>query len=112
MHLIFDFDGTLIDSFNCVVTQFNHLAEEHQFQKIDWEHIEELRHLNSKKLIALFHIPFYKMPRILYKARKSLHENILQLAPFKNIPHVVQELFNQGFSLGIVSSNSEENVLY
>lgn len=111
MHLIFDFDGTLVDSFDCVVTQFNRLAEDYKFRKIDLNQINELRHLSSKELIALFHIPFYKMPRVLYKARKSLHENINCLDPFDNIPQTIQELHKQGFSLGIVSSNSEENVL-
>ena len=110
MNLIFDFDGTLIDSFDCVVAQFNCLAQDYKFRKIDLEQIDELRHLNSKELIALFHIPFYKMPIVLYKARKALHENINSIAPFDNIPQIVEALFNQGFSLGIVSSNSEENV--
>lgn len=111
MHLIFDFDGTLVDSFDCVITQFNRLAENHKFRKIDLNEINKLRHLNSKELIALFHIPFYKMPIVLYKARKSLHENIIQLAPFDNIIQTLDELHKQGFSLGIVSSNSEKNVI-
>lgn len=110
MHLIFDFDGTLVDSFDCVIKQFNRLAEDYKFRKIDLEQVNELRHLNSKELISLFHIPFYKMPQVLYKARKSLHENITLLTPFKNIPYIVEELSKQGFSLGIVSSNSEENI--
>jgi phosphoglycolate phosphatase len=54
MHLIFGFDGTLVDSFDCVVQQFNHLADEYRFNKIDLEQKNELRHLNSKELIALF----------------------------------------------------------
>ena len=82
MHLIFDFDGTLVDSFDCVIKQFNRLAEDYKFRKIDLEQVNELRHLNSKELISLFHIPFYKMPQVLYKARKSLHENITLLTPF------------------------------
>lgn len=111
MHLIFDFDGTLVDSFDCVVDQFNQLAEDFHFNKIDVAHKQELRHLNSKDLIALFSIPFYKMPLVVYRARKSLHDNITLLPPFDTIPSIISTLEQQGFSLGIVSSNSEENIL-
>ena len=111
MHLIFDFDGTLVDSFDYVVKQFNRLAEDYKFRKLDPEEINELRQLSSKELIALFNIPRYKLPTILFQARKSLHQNITTLKPFNNIPQIIDILFREGFSLGIVSSNSAENIL-
>jgi phosphoglycolate phosphatase len=111
MHLIFDFDGTLVDSFECVIELFNQLADDYNFRKIAPQEMDELRHLSSKELIALFHIPFYKMPMVLYNARKSLHDNITLLNPFNDIPQIIDQLFKAGFSLGIVSSNSEENVI-
>lgn len=110
MHIIFDFDGTLVDSFDYVIEHLNHLADEYNFHKIAPVEAQALRHLNSNELISLFRIPFYKMPRVIYKARKSLHNNITRLNPFTNIPHVLYELTKQGFHLGIVSSNSAENI--
>jgi phosphoglycolate phosphatase len=111
MHLIFDFDGTLVDSFDCVIEQFNQLSEHYKFTPINLAHKNELSHLNSKQLMALFHIPFYKMPAILFKARKSLHQHMTSLAPFKDIPETIEQLVKKGFILGIVTSNSEENVV-
>ena len=111
MHLIFDFDGTLVDSFDCVVTLFNGLADDYSFSKVDLNEKQALRHLSSKELITLFQIPFYKIPHVLYKVRKSLFANMTSLHPFNNITTVLNQLVSQGFSLGIVSSNSEENVV-
>jgi phosphoglycolate phosphatase len=51
------------------------------------------------------------MPGIIFKARKSLHAHINLLKPFDGIPQMVITLFQKGFTLGIVSSNSRENVL-
>lgn len=111
MHIIFDFDGTLVDSFDCLINLFNKLADDYKFAKIDLQQINDLRHLNSKELISLFRIPFYKMPMVLYNARNSLRDNIRLLNPFQDIPNVIHRLTNTGFSLGIVSSNSQENVV-
>lgn len=110
MYLIFDFDGTLIDSFQCLVKKFNFLAEEFNFHKINPDELENLRHLTSKEFIKHLEIPVYKIPKILHKARKSLHSEIQILSPFENLPEILQQLYETGHLLGIVTSNSKENV--
>ncbi len=110
MYLIFDFDGTLVDSYQKVLEKFNFLAEKFKFKKINEHDLENLKDLNSKQLIKFLNIPFYKMPRIIYHARKQMHEEILNLAPFPFIPEVLKQCYDAGFFLGILTSNSEENV--
>lgn len=111
MNIIFDFDGTLVDSFDCLVKLFNSLAKDHHLRPLDLQQINQLRHLNSKELIRRLNIPLYKMPKILYSARQSLYENITLLAPFNGIPYLLKQLAAVGYNLGIVSSNSEENII-
>lgn len=111
MYLIFDFDGTLVDSAQCVIEKFNSLASKYNYRKINFEEMDDLKNLSSKDLIKYFKIPIYKIPRVLYKARKALQDEMHKLNIFTGIPQVLQELANTGFVLGIVSSNSEENVI-
>lgn len=110
MHLIFDFDGTLIDSYQKVIEKFNYLAEQFDFRKIDEQELEKLRELNSKQLIKNLHIPFYKLPKIIHHARKEMRKEILNLLPFPNMPEVLEKLFDNKFILGVLTSNSEVNV--
>lgn len=109
-YLIFDFDGTLIDSFRAVMEKFNILAQEFNFKKINSDEINGLKDLTSKELIKHLKIPFYKIPKVLHSARKQMRSEMHTLLPFKNIPETLQNLYGNNVSLGILTSNSLENV--
>ncbi|CAN5246119.1 HAD family hydrolase [soil metagenome] len=110
MHLIFDFDGTIVDSFPTVIETFNILADKYNFQKIPLDEVAVLRDLSSRQLINHLKIPMYKIPWVLYQARKQMYDEMPRLASFANLPEVLQKLYNANFSLGILTSNSLENV--
>ncbi len=111
MYLIFDFDGTLVDSFVCVIEKFNVLADEFNFRRVCSEELHFLRDLTSKELLHYLKIPMYKIPSVLYKARSYFKDKIDTLAPFDTIPQILHTLYKEGFSLGILTSNSEKNVI-
>ncbi len=111
MHLIFDFDGTLVDSFNCAIEIFNTLADEFKFRKILSHEAHDLKNLNSRQLMKHLKIPMYKIPAVLFKAKHCMQKEMSNLHPFPGIPEVVQSLSDTGLSLGIVTSNAELNVL-
>lgn len=110
MHLIFDFDGTLVDSFNCLVNKFISLADQFGFRKIEPDEIDRLRDLSSLELIQHLDIPFYKIPKIIAQVRKDLHADMPRLLPIDRVSEVCQKLYDAGLPLGIMTSNSEENV--
>jgi phosphoglycolate phosphatase len=110
MYLIFDFDGTLVNSFCNVIDKFNLLAEEFSFRKVSVHEIESLRNLNSRELIKFLRIPLYKLPKVIQRARHSIHADMQSLNSFDNLPQVLQKLYQAGVSLGILTSNSKENV--
>lgn len=110
MHLIFDFDGTLVDSFQCVMEKTLLLADEFHFRKIDKQEIYSLRDLSSREIIKHLQIPFYKIPNLIYTIRNYLHDEMQGLHPVSGMPEVLERLFSAGFSLGILTSNSAANV--
>jgi phosphoglycolate phosphatase len=109
-YLIFDFDGTLVDSFRTVIEKFNLLADEFKFRKINSDEIDDLRNLTSRELIKYFEIPIYKIPIVLRCARKHMYSEMQTLPPFTNLPGVLQEVHDMKIPLGILTSNSSENV--
>jgi len=110
-YLIFDFDGTLVDSFVAVMEKFNLLSEEFNFRKINSDEIDRLRDLTSKELIKYLEIPIYKIPSVLHCARKHMRSEMPSLSPFKAIPEMLHELHEIKIPLGILTSNSSENVM-
>jgi len=107
---IFDFDGTLVDSFQAVIKKFNFLAQEFGLQAVDEENLEALKGLSSKELIQYFKIPIYKIPEVLLKVRKELKSEMPMLSIFHGLSRVLHDLYERGISLGVLTSNSFENV--
>jgi phosphoglycolate phosphatase len=110
MHFIFDFDGTLINSFERIIEKFNLTANQFGLSPIHPDHIETLRDLSSKELIQHLNIPLYQIPRVILHARKALKEEIPTLSSFSNLPDILQKLHASNIHLSILTSNSMENV--
>lgn len=109
-NLIFDFDGTLADSFHVAIEKLTILANQFNFQKIEpWE-LKKLKDLTSKELIQHLKIPFYKLPYILRQARAHMKKEMPAISTFIDIPEVLTELRNLECTLGILTSNSLDNV--
>lgn len=110
MNVIFDFDGTLVDSFHCVMEKTNLLADEYQFRKIEEHEREAMRDLSSIEVIQSLKIPFYQIPKLIYQMRKLLRREIPQLAVVSGIRETLERLHQAECTLGILTSNSVENV--
>lgn len=110
MHIIFDFDGTIVDSFTCVIDTFNFFSDRYRYKKIETQDIPLLRDLTSRELVMHLGIPLYKIPFLIRAARKHMHRSVPTLKPIDDIIPVIKQLYQSGVSLGIVTSNSEENV--
>ena len=110
MHLLFDFDGTLVNSFNCVMKKTMVLAEEFGLRKIQEDEIEGLRDLSSTEVIKFFKVPIYRIPILISQMRKHLLHEMPTLIPVAGIQQMLEQLYNEKCTLGILTSNSVENV--
>ncbi|BAQ63509.1 HAD hydrolase-like protein [Geminocystis sp. NIES-3709] len=109
--LIFDFDGTLADSRKTLVHIANKLAGEFGFDRVTEDEIIRLSNLSSREIVQQSPIPTYKIPFLLRRVKKELNQEIKKLQPFIGIKETLNSLKSQGFLLGIVTSNIENNVL-
>jgi phosphoglycolate phosphatase len=107
---IFDFDGTVADSFAESLLSYNRLAPRLRLRPVRDEEVPELRRLTAGKLMQTLGIPMWKLPRLMLAVRADLHDHFHSVRPFPGIAEALDELRRAGCHLAIVTSNAEENV--
>ena len=108
--LIFDFDGTIADTFHYILQLSEALAEEFHFQKIRHDEVDRLKDFSLLEIIHHLKVPLFKIPLILNRARQELHKDILRIAPIQNLKKPLSQLKAAGIKMGILSSNSTQNI--
>lgn len=106
--ILFDFDGTLADSFETVVNIFYDLTD---YPRIDDQ--ELVAFLRKQPLSVVFkalHIKPIQVPRLVMKGRKMMGERMDEVRVFEGIPEAIKELHTQGYQLYVMSSNSAPNI--
>ncbi|MCC5911283.1 MAG: HAD-IA family hydrolase [Clostridiaceae bacterium] len=109
-YMIFDFDGTLVDSQDIAIAAVNQLAEKYNFKRLEKKDIEYLRNLSIPERCKQLKVPMYRLPAIaleFYGVYKSLMKN---LNMFDGIRELLDALHNRGYNIAIISSNAEENI--
>ncbi|HYC41986.1 MAG TPA: HAD hydrolase-like protein [Noviherbaspirillum sp.] len=108
---IFDFDGTLADSFPFFVEQFNRLADRHRFARIDPEDVHAYRHYTAAEMMKRVGLPRWKLPVVAASFISLMRENADSIPLFERVDDVLQHLSDAGIYLSVMSSNAEDNVV-
>lgn len=109
--IIFDFDGTIADTFDTIVGISNRLAREFGYKPAAPEQIEQIKSLSSREIIRQSGVSIFKVPLILRKLKAELNNEIHRLIPLPGIPDALAEIRIKGYKLGIITSNDRENVM-
>jgi len=108
--LIFDFDGTIADTFHYIIGIANKLAPKYGFKPIDTGKVDLLHDKSAKEVISLLKVPLLKIPAILAHAKRIFKEGIDDISLIEGLHDVLHELHGRGFTMGIVSSNTSDNI--
>ncbi|KST63357.1 HAD-IA family hydrolase [Mastigocoleus testarum] len=108
--IIFDFDGTIADTVEALVVIANRLALEFGYPQITPEELALLRNLTSREIIKYSGISVFKIPFLVKKVKGELKRKIPDLKPISGILESLLVLKEKNYRLGIITSNSEENV--
>jgi len=109
--IIFDFDGTLADTIDILLSITNRLSVELGFKSATKEQIAQLSNLTSWQVLQYSGISIFKFPLLIRMLKAESRTEIPNIRLFPGIKEVLLELKKQGFQLGIITSNSRENVL-
>ncbi|QKD84129.1 HAD hydrolase-like protein [Thermoleptolyngbya sichuanensis A183] len=109
--ILFDFDGTIADSFDAVLQITNRLAREFGYEPASPSEIKRLQNLSSREIIRQSNIPMFRLPLLLRRLKLEMSQEINHLQPIAGIQAALVLLQQQGHRLGIVTSNTADNVV-
>lgn len=109
--LIFDFDGTIIDSRDLIIQLYNEIAERDNYKKIDKLDVVKLSNLSIPERCRTLNVPMYKIPSIALEVRKHYKRELPNLRIKDRVAELLYNLKEEGFRLGIISSNEKNNIV-
>lgn len=108
--LIFDFDGTIVDSLETFIEATNCLAQKYGYPAVGNDKIPQIRALSSRALIKQIPVPRWQLPFFLQNLRQEVNQRQEKLRLFDGMEDTLTALKAQGYSLGIVTSNTRSTV--
>ena len=108
--ILFDFDGTIADTYRAVANITNQLSDEFGYKALEEEELLLIKNLSSREIVKRSEISIFKLPFLVRRIRSELSKEIAELDPILDIVRVLLQLKDRGYILGIVTSNIKENV--
>lgn len=108
MLVVFDFDGTLVDSLAVSVKVFAEIAPKLHLKPIG--DLETARRTPTRILLKQMGVRFWQLPRVVRAFQDAAAGHAAELKLFPGIPDALRQLRDAGHRLGVLSSNSEDTI--
>lgn len=106
--IIFDFDGTIADTFEIFLDSLSVLLNRSR-DEFPPEKIEKMRNLTFTQIIKALNIKPWQIPRLVIKGRAEMQKRIDQAHIFNGMDKILL-LLSENYDLYIVSTNSKKNI--
>lgn len=106
--VIFDFDGTLADSFTMCLEIAYELTDNKSLT--DQDKVEELKKGSLADVAKELGVAKHRWPLLIVRGRKIMSGKLDELNAFSGIEKALTDLKKDGFKLYIMSTNSEDNI--
>lgn len=107
-NIIFDFDGTLADTFPLIVDVSYRLSP--RTKRLPDKEVARLRQLPLLTALRRLGIPHWYVPWLIVFVRRHLTPRMQEVMPYDGIVPMLRDLHQAGHRLFIVTSNYKENV--
>jgi phosphoglycolate phosphatase len=108
--VIFDFDGTLADSFPWVLRTVDEVSDRFKFRRLRDGELEELRYCDAREVMRRLGVPRWKVPMIARYVRSRMAEDVDQISLFPGAGEMLDDLADAGLRLAVVSANGEATI--
>ena len=108
--VIFDFDGTLADSFQLQKYALQTLAERYNWPLVTDEEFAKLREKSLKEILKSRRIPLWRVPFLMQEGQKIIANEWESVQLFAEIPEMLRALKQSDFQLGVLTSNTKDVV--
>lgn len=109
--VMFDFDGTLADSFPWFRGTINQVADRYGFRRIEDAEVELLRGYSAREMMRHLQVPAWKLPLIVRHMRRLKARDAHRIRLFPGVDDVLRRLHEAGVALALVTSNSYDNAV-
>jgi phosphoglycolate phosphatase len=109
---IFDFDGTIADSFSLVCDILFKHAKYLRCKQLTPTEIVLLREMHAREVLKYLGVPFWRAAAFVQKLRKIGNLRVDEINIFPEWPMILKQLSDNQHKIGIISSNSHKTVAY
>jgi phosphoglycolate phosphatase len=89
------------------VQALNSVAERFHFRPVDDDDLQKLRGCTNREILRHLQIPLWKVPRIALHLRSLAVRDSASIQLFPGIPELLQHVRSRGWTVAVVTSNSE-----
>ncbi len=107
----FDFDGTIADTLPLIVKSADFLLKKENEKEISGEVLRKIREEGIGETLKGLDIPLYRLFFLYLRIKRKMGEEIADAKPYEGVEEALRELRKKKYVLGILTSNSKENVL-
>lgn len=108
--LVFDFDGTIANTLESVVKIYNDTSPRFGCREINRSDLDRLRNGRPQDFMQEFGVSYLKLPFLAWMIRKKMKKDVANLPLQNGIKDTLRGLREKNIRLGILTSNSKENV--
>lgn len=109
-NIIFDFDGTIADTFSLLIGIVNDNKEYFGIDGISPDEIPRLKNLSITYILREFNINLVQLPKFMTFMKTELAKKSHLIKPFEGMLENIKILKDRGYNLGIVTNNYVKNV--
>ncbi|MGM0367318.1 MAG: HAD-IA family hydrolase [Actinomycetota bacterium] len=109
-NVIFDFDGTLVDSSYVVDKLFQHFKQKYRKTDMNKQQFRKIKALPLRQRIKKMGAPLYRLPMLSIEARRLYSSYVGEIKIIEGIPELLSKLGQRSLELSILSSNSVRNI--
>jgi phosphoglycolate phosphatase len=107
---IFDFDGTLANTYPLFVSALRELALKHRFRYPAPDEQHTLRGMGAAQVLRELQLPLWRVPAVSADYRRIMRERIAEIELFPGVADALQTLAEHRIELALATSNTLDNV--
>lgn len=106
--IIFDFDGTIADSFDEIIKMAYRLTGHPKLK--DKAVLSKLRNSSLMHIAKQLGVSKYKLAYLFLKGRRLINKHMNKIKPYPGVGSALKELNSMGYDLHLLSSNNRSNI--
>jgi phosphoglycolate phosphatase len=104
---IFDFDGTLADTWPWFLGVLDDMAGRFKLRRVDAREAERLRGCGNREILRALEVRWWRLPAIARYLRRRAATDVEQIVLFPGAAEMLRDIAGAGVTVAIVSSNTE-----